>query len=978
MEEKAYPPVYRESLTYAMEHAAVDEYLDSRKLNIDCRRAVETAIRDNFDGTHLADNVVDSVLEEYGRERLSFVLACTVQHKSRDGRFSRDTKAWAEGISVPENIDRGRDMELDYVVESHPAVLDGFIGIAREKFKEREQEVDAPMVSIARFYVVNDAYGVKAEREYQYFPTLDAALTTYAALPNHLDKQIGMESTENPPSRMSLINCRNGIEELNDIKSVSLSRKWVNPKIMEMQERAQTFLKSHDTEIAYQIDDRYFFIQAIPEGYDYTFYNADFSDIDGGILDQPGLPFRQAINEIVEDFAGDAHPPLKVIDVADFREKVEAVEKEAVEQRSRPLTADMVTGLKGKGHEYDAGARETVYEFDCLVDGKPAVLTYTTGRREHFSSPLSDRGDMEEVFSIHTDGEDIWDRMPEPELEKLEARLAGEAETFLIEEQIEAARSITELKEVSYTMMEREFSAMNEAQRTRAWDGMNRKGMDILKTAISAAGSREEIQKVRNSLAETGGILNEEQQDDMAKAVKEKAAELAVTKPVPLISDMKNPEKSLNWKSRADIEETVLCFAQARIEEMGLADEVKLLGARVYGSRTRSSLAKDGSDVDVALSYTGNIPENAFSNALHENGLEIACLPINITPVSIEKTGTLEDFMDEEETFLDWAEAHKLAVEIDRFAHDYDPHNYENMVDDRQVNVMRIEDAVLQRETSELEDWLHEVIHESRDPEKATEAKGFMQSMIDQTDGQRYTVCGTEDSYEEPYTVFDRVNGDYYQDKDGFTPLFLTEQEAQAKVAEINEAFQAGRDSQMAQEPKISFYVAECMEHPVLGEYHNNLTLQEAAELYRQIPAERVNGIKGVGFRLEDGSEYDGEFALMSAGVIDKETVNSIPHYKESPLVQKAIADLEMIMEKEKGLETAANPDRNGQEQVQGAMPEKPQKITPATGRDDGNGGGRKQSVLQALRERQAKLKAQEKQKPEKELRTHRKGEQEL
>ena len=1016
-EEKAYPPVYRESLTYAMEHAAVDEYLDSRKLNIDCRRAVENAIRDNFDGMHLADNVMDSVLEEYGSERLSFVLACTVQHNSWDGRFSRDTKAWAEGISVPENIDRGRDMNLDYVVESHPAVLDGFIGMAREKFRELEQvqeqsepqpfivpESDDSVTDISgeslqavfpadmSYYVVNDAYGVKAEREYQYFPDLASALTAYAALPNYLDKQIGMESTENPPSRMSLINCRNGIEELNDIKSVSLSGKWINAETEEALGQAKGFLKEHDPEIAYQMGSRYFFIQAIPEGYDYTFYNTDFSDIDGGILDQPRLPIRQAINEIVEDFAGDAHPPLKVIDAVEFREKVEAVEKEAIEQRSRTLTADMVTGLKGRRHEYDAGVRETVYEFDCLVDGKPAVLTYTTGRREHFSSPLSDRGDMEEVFSIHTDGEDIWDRMPEPELEKLEARLAGEAETFLIEEQIEAARSITELKEVSYTMMEREFSAMNEAQRTRAWDGMNRKGMDILKTAISAAGSREEIQKMRNSLAETGGILNEEQQDDMAEAVKEKAAELAVTKPVPLISDMKNPEKSLNWKSRADIEETVLCFAQARIEEMGLADEVKLLGARVYGSRTRSSLAKDGSDVDVALSYTGNIPENAFFNALHENGLEIACLPINITPVSIEKTGTLEDFMDEEETFLDWAEAHKLADEIDRFAHDYDPHNYENMVDDRQVNVMRIEDAILQRETSELEDWLHEVIHESRDPEKATEAKGFMQSMIDQTDGQRYTVCGTEDSYEEPYTVFDRVNGDYYQDKDGFTPLFLTGQEAQAKVAEINEAFQAGRDAQMAQEPKISFYVAECMEYPVLGEYHNNLTLQEAAEIYHQIRAERVDGIKGIGFRLEDGSEYDGEFTLMSAGVINKEAVNSIPHYKESPLVQKAIADLETIMEKEKGMESRTEPVKNGQEQARGSIdgpvsenvhetaaePERPQKSIPETDRGDGNGGGRKQSVLQALRERQAKLKAQESQKPEKEPKAHKKGEQEL
>ena len=58
-------------------------------------------------------------------------------------------------------------------------------------------------------------------------------------------------------------------------------------------------------------------------------------------------------------------------------------------------------------------------------------------------------------------------------------------------------------------------------------------------------------------------------------------------------------------------------------------------------------------------------------------------------------------------------------------------------------------------------------------------------------------------------------------------------------------------------EATISFYVAECMEFPVLGEYHENLTLEEALAVYEKIPAERMNGIKGIGFVLHDGSVYD-------------------------------------------------------------------------------------------------------------------------
>ena len=40
-----------------------------------------------------------------------------------------------------------------------------------------------------------------------------------------------------------------------------------------------------------------------------------------------------------------------------------------------------------------------------------------------------------------------------------------------------------------------------------------------------------------------------------------------------------------------------------------------------------------------------------------------------------------------------------------------------------------------------------------------------------------------------------------------------------------------------------TYYVAECMEFPNLGEYHDNLSLEEAIRIYQEIPAERMNGI---------------------------------------------------------------------------------------------------------------------------------------
>ncbi len=174
-------------------------------------------------------------------------------------------------------------------------------------------------------------------------------------------------------------------------------------------------------------------------------------------------------------------------------------------------------------------------------------------------------------------------------------------------------------------------------------------------------------------------------------------------------------------------------------------------------------------------------------------------------------------------------------------------------------------------------------------------------------------------------------------------------------------------------EDTISFYVAECMEYPVMGEYHENLTLQEAYELYDKIPPERINGVKGIGFRLEDGSIYDGLFELMSGGTVVKDVINEIPHYKESPLVQKAIADLEKILSENREREVAPEVKEPESEQ-----PEKASTVEDKAGMEASSetvlmpgkalethssapeGTGRKQSVLKALRERQVKLKSQE------------------
>ena len=90
----------------------------------------------------------------------------------------------------------------------------------------------------------------------------------------------------------------------------------------------------------------------------------------------------------------------------------------------------------------------------------------------------------------------------------------------------------------------------------------------------------------------------------------------------------------------------------------------------------------------------------------------------------------------------------------------------------------------------------------------------------------------------------------------------------------------------------LTYYVAECMEFPMLGEYHENLSLADAIRIYEAIPAERMNGIKGIGFDLQDNSDYAGPFPILSGRTIDLDSINSIGYFRDSQLVQEAVSEL--------------------------------------------------------------------------------------
>ena len=84
-------PVYPYPAGHAREHGELNEYRASLHANVSCKEAIEAAIREHYRDNRLdAGAAVGQVAEQFGQERMLYVLAATVRHFDYDGRISQD------------------------------------------------------------------------------------------------------------------------------------------------------------------------------------------------------------------------------------------------------------------------------------------------------------------------------------------------------------------------------------------------------------------------------------------------------------------------------------------------------------------------------------------------------------------------------------------------------------------------------------------------------------------------------------------------------------------------------------------------------------------------------------------------------------------------------------------------------------------------------------------------------------------------
>ena len=178
---------------------------------------------------------------------------------------------------------------------------------------------------------------------------------------------------------------------------------------------------------------------------------------EGDILREK-LAERGIVNgQLVDPEKLDSDPFIRQV-VAD----AEATKETVSAQFQKTLTAEDVTDIRLESSSYSAVSREKEYHLSCKINGVPDTLVYTVSRH--------DDGEGFTIRSGQREEDDIWKKMPQPELEKLEAVLARAVEFDYWSKSIEHAADADALEVVTLDYQWAEDLNLSSEQRNALWE----------------------------------------------------------------------------------------------------------------------------------------------------------------------------------------------------------------------------------------------------------------------------------------------------------------------------------------------------------------------------------------------------------------------------------------------------------------------------------------------------------------------------
>ena len=185
---------------------------------------------------------------------------------------------------------------------------------------------------------------------------------------------------------------------------------------------------------AWQIGDRDFLlIEKRKDSFRYELVTKEFLSRSQGQLDRKDLTVNQAREHIL-DYYGIGRRSRVPVSFDFVKTRMQEV-----------LKASDVTNIEWQNSRYFPGMRTVEHNLACEIRRVPLQLRYEVSQH-----------DDGEGFTIHSNGEDIWDHMPEPELRKLEELLHEAVEYGHWIDYLDQAQTVEAVREVRYSLYETE------------------------------------------------------------------------------------------------------------------------------------------------------------------------------------------------------------------------------------------------------------------------------------------------------------------------------------------------------------------------------------------------------------------------------------------------------------------------------------------------------------------------------------------
>lgn len=421
-----------------------------------------------------------------------------------------------------------------------------------------------------------------------------------------------------------------------------------------------------ETELAFQLADRYISIQEASEGYDYTIYDMGYWKLDGGVYDNPDITIRQALDEIVADLKEPAHrsalegniqadDELIPIDYDGLMEKAEQAEMAHLEERIRnevPEAAEskVVADFKARTEELWNGINGQTQE-----DIELTIYAYLQSKIDEYDMDI-------ELVDVAVSGSRCRGlEQDNSDLDVVVEYRGGETEDFL-------------------------FNTFNE-------DGLSIGGVkvDINPITEGKTGTLGQyLPGVESYLAERRAALQERNTE---QAQEEKQTVITLT--VAECGEFHNLGEY--HEDIASVEEAIEIFNQIPPERM---NGIRSIGINIH---TEGTEAYEDTQMDIVSGRTADLEILDYVPDITDNPKAVAVIAELIDKLpDIEVLGSLEKW-----------QAAFLAAEIDQLSYDYDTYQYNDTVKDREAQVANIAEDIRNENTEYLNDFLNAMISDS-------------------------------------------------------------------------------------------------------------------------------------------------------------------------------------------------------------------------------------------------------------------------